>query len=109
MTTNKLGRRSFIKISATTLAASPLLGLNPALAADEEKLKEDDPTAIALGYKEKTADVDASKYPKHNSEQICSACVLYQGDDPDWGACGIFPGKLVAGGGWCSAYAAKPS
>jgi hypothetical protein len=78
-------------------------------AQDGEKLKEDDPTAAALGYKEKTADVDASKFASHNSDQICTGCSLYQGDDPDWGACAIFPGKLVAGGGWCSAFAPKPS
>jgi hypothetical protein len=33
---------------------------------------------------------------------------LYQGKPADaWGDCPIFPGKQVAGKGWCSAYVKK--
>lgn len=103
---NKLNRRSFVKVAGASLATIPLL-----VTAQEgdPKLAEDDPVALALGYKENTADVDAEKYPNHAPEQICSGCSLYLGDDPEWGGCGAFPGKQVAGGGWCAAFVAKPA
>ncbi|MEO0997128.1 MAG: high-potential iron-sulfur protein [Pseudomonadota bacterium] len=28
-------------------------------------------------------------------------------EEDDWAGCGIFPGKLVANRGWCSAWAPK--
>ncbi|MGK0374625.1 MAG: hypothetical protein ACJA2E_001097 [Arenicella sp.] len=107
---NKLGRRSFVKFAAGSLLAIPVLAnIKLAAANDAEKLAEDDPMAMALGYKEDTASVDAASHPNHKPEQNCIGCVLYQGDDPAWGGCGAFPGKKVAGNGWCVAYAAKPS
>lgn len=103
-------RRSFVKFSVTTLFTLPILTtLNTALANDADKLSEDDPTAKALGYKEDTANVDFNSFPNHNDDQICKGCILYQGDDPDWGGCGAFPGKKVAGQGWCAAFAPKPA
>ena len=106
MPIDKTNRRNFVKIAGASLMAMPLLGK----AGDEmPKLAEDDPTAAALGYKEKTSEVDAAKYPNHSTDQVCTGCVLYQGEDPEWGGCTAFPGKKVAGGGWCAAYAPKPS
>lgn len=103
-------RRSFVKLTATALVTLPIIAtLKPVFAADIDKLSEDDPTAKALGYKENTINVDASSYPTHKPEQICSGCVLYQGDDLGWGGCGAFPGKQVAGKGWCAAFAPKPT
>ena len=38
----------------------------------------------------------------------CANCALYQGKPTDKAAaCALFPGKLVAGPGWCSAWAKK--
>lgn len=102
-------RRAFVKLVAGTAIAGSALSARMVAAQQAEKLSEDDPTAAALGYKAKTSEVDGAKYPTHNEEQVCVGCVLYQGDDPDWGGCGAFPGKLVAGQGWCVAYAPKPS
>jgi hypothetical protein len=34
-------------------------------------------------------------------------CQLYQTKAADNGGCTIFPGKLVAAAGWCSAYQKK--
>lgn len=110
MTNSKPNRRSFIKMTATAVVVAPaLVATQYAFGQDGEKLPEDDPIAMALGYKEKTTDVDATKYPSHSDTQVCTGCVLYQGDDPEWGGCGAFANKLVAGKGWCQAYAAKPS
>lgn len=103
-------RRSFIKFSTKALVSLPIIGsLNYVALASDDRLSEDDPTAKALGYKENTTEVDAATYPTHSADQICSACILYQGSDPEWGGCSAFPGKQVAGKGWCAAYAPKPT
>lgn len=61
-------------------------------------LAEDDPMAMALGYKV-TSEI---------AEQKCSNCQLYQGQDGDEaGPCAIFPGKQVAADGWCKSWVVK--
>ncbi len=71
-------------------------------------LKDEDPTAVALGYKTDGTKTDTKKYPKYAAGQICSNCALYQGKPADAaGGCPLFAGKQVAGKGWCSAYAKK--
>lgn len=106
MNIKSLDRRSFVKIAAGSLAAIPLI-VNA--QAENQQLAEDDPTALALGYKEKSTEVDSEKYSTHEDTQLCSGCSLYGGGTDSWGGCPIFPGKQVAGDGWCTAYAAKPS
>ena len=101
-----INRRTFVKVTASSFAALPLL---VSAQAESIKLAEDDPTAIALGYKEKSSEVDAQKYANHDAKQLCSGCSLYADGADGWGACAIFPGKQVAADGWCTAYAAKPS
>ena len=104
-------RRHFLlKLAAT--AGAPALLASRAFAADTPppvKLTEDDPVAKALGYKEDTTKVDATKYPQHKAEQKCSGCALYTGKDgEDSGPCSAFGNKIVTSGGWCGAFAAKP-
>ncbi len=73
------------------------------------KLQESDPQAMALAYVEDATKVDSAKQPRYQPGQLCSNCALYiPGDDPAWGGCSIFAGKLVAANGWCSVYAPKP-
>ncbi|MFT7528856.1 MAG: hypothetical protein ACI9LY_004022 [Arenicella sp.] len=106
MTIKDLDRRKFGKIAAFSIAAIPLLvNAQP----EDKKLAEDDPMAVALGYKENSTEVDSQKYSNHADAQLCSGCSLYVASDDAWGGCAIFPGKLVAANGWCTAYAAKPS
>ena len=101
-------RRSFIKFGAALAALPSFFVLSQKGFAEEvEKLTEADSMAVALGYKEDSAQVDSATYPNHSVDQLCVNCVLYQGDDPEWGACGAFANKLVAGPGWCAAYAPK--
>ena len=74
------------------------------------KLDENDSTAVTLGYKHSAADVNADRYARYEAGQTCSNCSLFlPGDSPEpgWGACSIFPGKLVNAGGWCNVYVAK--
>jgi len=77
-------------------------------AQAQAKVDEKDAQAAALGYSADTAKVDAKKYPKHTKDQKCSNCQLYTGKAADAsGPCPLFPGKHVASGGWCSAWAKK--
>lgn len=75
-------------------------------AADLVRLEESDGTAQALGYRHDASQVDSSRYGRYQAGQKCSKCSLYQADSGEagWGACSIFPGKLVNAEGWCSAY-----
>ncbi len=87
-------------------AGSALMAASAAQA--QAKLDENDPQAVAVGYKHDSTKVDAKKYPKHDKAQKCNNCQLYQGKATDaWGGCPLFGAKQVAGAGWCSAYAKK--
>ncbi len=102
-------RRHFLKLASGAVIAIPLAGR---LAhAEAEKLAEDDPTALALGYKHDASEVDTEAYPKRAGEegakQFCSNCQLYAGGDAEWGACPIFGGKLVSANGWCNSWVPK--
>lgn len=82
-----------------------------AIGAPANRLSPDDAQAQALGYVEDAATVDVAKWPKKagpgGSNQNCFNCALYQPQDEGWGGCGIFPGKQVAGPGWCNAWVPK--
>ena len=99
----KNSRRQFMMTLAATGAA-----ISAARASAQAKLDEKDPTAVALGYVEDTAKVDAKKYPKHDNAQTCVSCALWQSKPTDaLGNCPLFVGKQVAAKGWCSAWAKK--
>ena len=69
---------------------------------------EKDGQAVALGYVAEAKRVDVKKYPKFVAGQHCANSALYQGKLSDKEAvCPLFAGKLVAGPGWCSAWAKK--
>jgi hypothetical protein len=77
-------------------------------ATAQARLEENDPQAVALGYKHDTTKVDRAKFPKHTNDQKCTNCQLYQGKATDaWGGCPLFGAKQVAGPGWCSAWVKK--
>ena len=97
-------RRQFIRIvpfAATLLAAAP--------AARAAMVDEADPQAKALGYVADARRADKVKYKQYAAGQVCTNCALWQGKATDAAAgCPLFPGKQVAGPGWCSAWARKP-
>jgi hypothetical protein len=102
--------------AAPTAAQSPAApaaapAATPAAAPDAAglvQLAEDEPAAVALGYRHDAAQVDAGKYPRWAAGQQCSNCIQYRGEAGEsWGGCGLFPGKRVNAGGWCNGYAAK--
>ncbi|MDR3101096.1 MAG: high-potential iron-sulfur protein [Paraburkholderia sp.] len=101
----KSSRRSFL-ISSVGVAAT--VALSRQAFADAPKLGESEPTAQALGYKADATKVDKAKFAKYAAGQDCSNCTFYQGKATDaFASCPMFPGKQVAGKGWCSAYNKK--
>jgi High potential iron-sulfur protein len=67
-----------------------------------------DPAAVAVGYVESAATVDPKKYPSYSQGSNCENCLQLQGAaGAGYRPCTLFPGKLVAAAGWCSAWAAE--
>lgn len=89
-----LQRRTLLKGIAIIPAAAAMGMLSGQVLAN--MLTLDDPTALALQYTEKSS----------KDGQNCSNCALYNGDATA-GTCTIFPGKKVAGAGWCTSWVAK--
>ncbi len=99
-------RRSFLIGAACTASALAASKLSFAQAATP--LSESDPQAQTLGYKADAAQAGKTKFPKYAAGQMCANCQLYQGKAADaTGPCPIFPNKLVASKGWCSAWVKK--
>ena len=97
-------RRRFIQI--VPLAGAAAL-VSRAAVAQANLLSEKDPAAANLGYVADTSKADKSKYKNWKEGQACNNCALYQGKASDaTAACPLFAGTVVAGKGWCSAYAA---
>jgi hypothetical protein len=103
-------RRALIK-AAVFAAAVPVTGvLQQAFAAAPLPLVDaNDPTAKALGYVVDATKVDLKSNPTYKPVQKCANCAQFQGKVADKQApCAIFPGKQVAGAGWCRALGLKP-
>ena len=100
-------RRSFIK-SVSNAAALSAIGISvmDSRAADLEIVNESGPTAIALKYVHDASTVPASL--RSQEDRYCNNCALYAGvKDDEWAGCSIFPGKSVAGKGWCNVWVRK--
>lgn len=103
---SRLTRRRFVK-GAGAAATVVTTGFGFQALADESlpRVDESDSMAKALNYVHDARTVDAAK---RFSDRFCNNCVLYAGaEDDEWAPCSIFPGKVVAGAGWCSAWAPK--
>ena len=101
-----MNRRRFISGIAATMTVGGLVTVR-ASAEELPRVSEDDPTAKALGYVHDATTVDASARP---ADRFCYNCQLYQADaDAPWGGCAIFPGKAVAGKGWCKSWVPRAS
>ncbi|TAL84216.1 MAG: High potential iron-sulfur protein [Candidimonas sp.] len=101
----KTSRRTFL---AAGVGLASTLALTGQAFADAAKVDENDPTAVALGYKHDATLVDKAKQPKYVAGEHCGNCQLFQGKPGDaWGPCPIFAEKQVSVKGWCSAYTKK--
>ena len=94
----KSNRRQFMALSAVSVAS--LVAARVAYA--QPMLGENEPQALALGYKEDAKEVDRAKFAKYAEGQRCDNCQLYTVKDATTGLCSIFPGKLVTAAGWCN-------
>jgi hypothetical protein len=111
MSKKELSRRKFMQGLAVALPAGTAILHGPLRAEDLPQLSEDDPAAKALLYVHDAANVDTSNplAARFEAGQDCANCAQIQGEEgAEWRPCGIFPGKLVAAGGWCSVWVPKP-
>ena len=101
-----ISRRNLIAATGAIIATSAL----PRVGVAADKVTEDDPTAVALGYRHDASTVDTTKFTKRagdaGAKQFCNNCALYVDQGDGWGSCSIFQGRLVAGVGWCNAWVA---
>ena len=100
-------RRGFLKSvgGATALSAIGITVIE-AEASDLPQVEENDPTAVALKYAHDASTIADADRPQ--KDRYCFNCSLYAGsEDDEWAACSIFPGKSVAGRGWCAVWAQK--
>jgi hypothetical protein len=92
--------RSSVALAA--FASAPL-----AFAMAGPVTDENDPKAVALGYKNDASKIDTTKFPKYAKGQYCGNCVNFQGKAGiPAGPCSQMP-KPVLAGGWCSAHILK--
>jgi hypothetical protein len=74
-------------------------------SAEPNRLDVKDPAAVALGYVENAAQVDAKKYPAFVAGSDCENCLQLQGSaGNNYRPCSLFPGKLVSVSGWCKGW-----
>ena len=108
---SKLNRRTFITQVAVAVPVTAITLRQTARAQDLPPVTSDDPTAKALFYVEDAANVDTSNplAARFEPGQDCANCLQSPGPDGNGRLqCNLFPGKSVAAGGWCTAWAAKP-
>ncbi|HEX4870971.1 MAG TPA: high-potential iron-sulfur protein [Nevskiaceae bacterium] len=97
-------RREFLRLCGIgALSALPLRVAAQAPA----KLDPKDPLAVSLAYVENAATLNPAKEPLFKAGSNCANCILYQKAQEKGGyaPCGAVGGKLVAGPGWCKAWA----
>jgi len=93
-------RRALVKGALVAGALVPMAAVFVASAAEGSlpPLDPSDPAAHGRDYTTKSLKSDAT----------CGNCSLYEGKPDDaMAACRLFPGKSVAGAGWCSGWVKK--
>jgi hypothetical protein len=102
-----VSRRSFLQTLALGTTAA-LISTRTVRADELPKLDPKNPAATALGYVEDAAQVDTKKFPVYVKGSNCDNCLQLQGKaGNNYRPCSLFPGKLVAVGGWCSGWTAE--
>lgn len=117
--TKRWSRRSFLKVSASTACALPILGqVSRAHAIELKPIDPNTPKAQAFGYYHNVENIDLQKFPKRAAEdaknQFCSNCQLLlektgkiDGEEGEWGKCALFTEGLVNLDGWCNSWVLK--
>jgi len=107
-----INRRNFLRKYLLGSGQSDADSANAALPFDNA-LNETGALAALRGYRHDALEVDTQKFPGRLGEQgelqYCFNCLCYKGGtDEAWAACDTFPGRKVAGRGWCNAWAQNP-
>ena len=107
-------RRQLLKsvLLATPIGLCAVRGsgaLAAATGAPRTPLDEQDAAAKALGYRQDARSVDTQAFPAWRRGQSCSTCALIEFGTARQRGCSLFPGKLVAAGGWCSGWQQRGS
>ena len=98
-------RREFVHTVALTAGLAAVLRNGRVFAAPAPHLDPKDPQAAAMHYSEDAGKVDP-KTPAFAAGRTCETCVQLTGTAGDaYRPCKLFPGKVVAAKGWCSAWA----
>jgi hypothetical protein len=101
-------RRKVVKNLSLAAGLSAGLTWRPIFGAQAARLDVKDPAAIAQGYLENVAQLDAKKHPEFVPGSSCENCLQLQGTaGNNYRPCGLFPGKLVSVSGWCKAWVAE--
>lgn len=101
----KVTRREMVKNLGLAAGISAALPWRQTQGAEPAELDVKDPAAIALGYVESAAQVDAKKYPEYAQGSSCENCLQLQGSaGNNYRPCSLFPGKLVSVSGWCKGW-----
>jgi hypothetical protein len=88
--------------------ATPPAGTGQAPTAGLPMASETSPNSVALSYVADASRVDTSRNPTFIPGSKCANCALFLGPpDAEAAPCPLFPGELVAGPGWCSAWARR--
>ena len=105
---SNIARRKFLQLSAVAAAGCVAFPGREAQASELPKLTEDDQMAMGLKYTHDASSVDPASRVRPDAVQNCANCQFIQGEDgAEWRPCQLFPGKVVAAAGWCSAWAPK--
>jgi hypothetical protein len=121
LTPSQNSRREFLQHSLWFAAAIPVLGTVLSACNDtgsatppngDQAVKEDDPVAASLGYRQDATKVDTEKFPKRKGpegeKQFCKNCQFFTPKgDSGWGTCQIIRSGDVKATGWCNTWAAK--
>jgi hypothetical protein len=96
-------------VAAVGTAAAQAPAAKPAPGGTNlPRLDPNSAQAKALGYVHDGAQVDRKANPNFRPEQKCNNCVHWVGKPTDpWAGCNLFPGRSVAGPGWCKVWAKK--
>ena len=103
----KYKRRTLLRNALLLAGAAATMETLPVAADVLPELKETDPEAIAIGYNSNARKIDKTKYPVYEAGQTCTNCALVGFSSAMRKPCSLVPGKLVAGGGWCTKWVKK--
>ncbi|MCZ8129930.1 MAG: high-potential iron-sulfur protein [Steroidobacteraceae bacterium] len=104
-----LGLAAIPVVAAVATAEAQAQAAKPAGGAALPRLDPNSPQAKALAYVHDGSQIDRKAHPNFKPDQKCNNCIHWTGKPTDpWAGCNLFPGRSVAGPGWCRVWAKKP-